>query len=122
MKINIIRIDHIQICIAKGQEQQGREFYCGILGMEEIEKPEVLKQNGGFWLQLNGFQIHIGIEELIGHTKRHPAFEVENLEDVRNYLEQQGVKISEEGKIPGMNRFSIFDPWQNRIELLEKHA
>ncbi len=121
MKINFKQLDHIQLCIPIGEEQKGREFYCGILGMEEIDKPDALKKNGGFWLQLKGFQIHIGTEVMIGHSKRHPAFEVEDLDDVRQYLDQLGVKIKEDGKTPGLNRFSIFDPWQNRIELLERY-
>ena len=50
MKINFKKINHIQICIPKGEETKGREFYCGILGLQEIEKPESLKKNGGFWL------------------------------------------------------------------------
>lgn len=37
MKIKFKKIDHVQICIPKGEEEKGREFYCGILGLNEIE-------------------------------------------------------------------------------------
>ena len=120
MKVDIKRIDHIQICISKGEEERGREFYCGILGLTEIEKPEPLKKDGGFWLEAGNIQIHIGTEEMQATSKRHPAFEIHDLEKTREYLVQAGVQIKEHDKIPGVNRFSIVDYWNNRIELLEK--
>lgn len=120
MKIQFRKIDHVQICIPIGCEYKGREFYCGILGLEEIEKPESLKGNGGFWLNIGNIQLHIGTENLAGISKRHPAFEVDDLNKVKEYLIEKGVKIKENKKIPGINRFSIFDYWDNRIELIEK--
>ena len=79
-----------------------------------------LKKNGGFWLEIGDIQLHIGTENLEGKSKRHPAFEIENLDVVKEYLIQCGVKIKEGRKIPGISRFSIYDYWDNRIELLEK--
>ena len=120
MKINFKKINHIQICIPKEEEDRAREFYCEILGLNEIEKPQALKKNGGFWLEIAEIQLHIGTEHLEGKSKRHPAFEIDNLDEVKKYLIKRGVKIKEDDKIPGINRFSIFDFWGNRIELLEK--
>jgi catechol 2,3-dioxygenase-like lactoylglutathione lyase family enzyme len=120
MKIQFNRLNHIQICIPKGEEDKGREFYCGILGLEEIEKPDVLRANGGFWLQMNDIQIHIGSEDLQGQSKRHPAFEVDDLQAVKQYLINQGIRIKEDQAIPGFNRFSLFDYWNNRIELMQR--
>ena len=51
--------------------------------------------------------------------KEHPAFVIENLEEVKKYLNQSGVWIKEEVPIPGRKRFSFFDPFGNRIELVE---
>ena len=42
----IIGLHHVQITIPKGSEEQGREFYCHVLGLEEIEKPDSLKGRG----------------------------------------------------------------------------
>tara|TARA_B110000091_G_C13353926_1_gene285491 strand:+ start:61 stop:246 length:186 start_codon:yes stop_codon:yes gene_type:complete len=44
MKIRFKKVDHVQICIPKGEEEKGREFYCGILGLNEIDKPNSLKK------------------------------------------------------------------------------
>ena len=119
--INFLKLDHIQLCVPKGKEDEAKLFYGEILKLTEIEKPEVLKPNGGMWYEIAGIQLHIGTEE-IGETqsKRHPAFEVENLKEVIYYLKSYKVKIKEDVPIPNVNRISIFDPFGNRIELLEK--
>lgn len=121
MKIQFKRFDHVQVSIPKGNEDRAREFYGGLLGLEEIEKPEVLKKNGGLWYSVADVQLHVGAEDVVAPSKRHPAFEVEEVNGVRAYLEQHGVRIKDEPDIPGVvQRFSFFDPFGNRIELLEK--
>ena len=121
MKIQFKRFDHVQVCIPRGTEDEARAFYGGLLGLEEIEKPEVLRQNGGMWYGVAGVQLHVGVEETVAPSKRHPAFDVDDAAGVRAYLEQNGVRTKDEPVIPGVvQRFSFFDPFGNRIELLEK--
>lgn len=119
MNINFIKINHIQICIPINEEEKARKFYCGILGLEEIKRPKSLKKIKGFWLKMADISLHIGTEKLVGTSKRHPAFEVDDLNNVKQYLQNNNVKITEDIKIPGINRFSFYDPWENRIELIE---
>jgi catechol 2,3-dioxygenase-like lactoylglutathione lyase family enzyme len=120
MKVRIKRLDHVQICIPFGAEEQAREFYTQVLGLEEIEKPDALKANGGLWFQIADIQLHVGVEDAQGKSKRHPAFEVEGLEQIRDYLQRNRVRIKDEIPVPGLNRFSFFDPFDNRIEFMEK--
>jgi catechol 2,3-dioxygenase-like lactoylglutathione lyase family enzyme len=122
MKINFQRIDHVQLCIPPDAEGRAREFYGGLLGLAEIEKPEPLRARGGLWFEIAGIQLHIGVERDQGKSKRHPAFEVENVEAVRAYLEQNGVPTRDEIPLAGVKRFSLFDPFDNRIELIERTA
>lgn len=117
--MRIKRLDHVQICVPIGAEDEAREFYGGVLGLQEIEKPEALKPNGGLWFQVADIQLHIGVEAGQHPSKRHPAFEVEELESIRLYLQSRGIPIKEETAIPGVNRFSFLDPFGNRIEFLE---
>jgi catechol 2,3-dioxygenase-like lactoylglutathione lyase family enzyme len=120
MKVNFKRLDHIQICIPFGAEDQAREFYGNVLGLSEIPKPELLKKNGGMWFAIADIQLHVGVENIPGPSKRHPAFEVENVRAVRAYLESQGVKTRDEPTLEGVERFSFYDPFENRIELMER--
>ncbi|MCF6299644.1 MAG: glyoxalase [Proteobacteria bacterium] len=119
MKIQFNRLNHIQICIPHGEEDKGREFYCGILGLNEIEKPERMKANGGFWVEIADVQIHIGTEDMTGQSKRHPAFEVEDLDSIKSYLMESGIQLVEQQSVNGFKRFSFFDYWNNRIELMQ---
>ena len=121
MKIQFGRLDHVQVCIPRGAEEQARDFYGHVLGLEEIEKPEVLKPNGGMWYGVADVQLHVGVEDAVAPSKRHPAFEVEDVKGVRAYLERSGVRTKDEPDVPGVvHRFSFFDPFDNRFELLEK--
>src|SRR6185369_11906456 len=95
------RLDHIQICIPKGKEQEAREFYSNIIGLNEIPKPTELLANGGLWFAIADIQLHIGTEDEVNKSKRHPAFEVLNLEYTKNYLIAKGVQVKEEIKIEG---------------------
>lgn len=121
MVIKIIRIDHVQVCIPPGSETDARNFYSGVLELEEIEKPEALKPNGGLWYRVGESQeLHIGVEEADAETKAHPAFEVMNLDEARNYFQRNGIEIHEETRIPDVSRFSIRDPFGNKLEFLER--
>jgi catechol 2,3-dioxygenase-like lactoylglutathione lyase family enzyme len=118
--IKFTRLNHLQICIPIGKEDEARRFYTYIIGLTEIPKPKELIPNGGLWYQVADIQLHIGTENEINQSKRHPAFEVEDIQVARVQLEKHRVKIKEEIQIPGQTRFSFIDPFGNRIELLQK--
>jgi len=120
MKINVKRLDHVQLCIPPDAEERAREFYGGLLGLNEIEKPEPLRARGGLWFEIADIQLHIGVERDQSKSKRHPAFEVENVGGVRTYLEQHNVRTKDEIPLAGVERFSFFDPFDNRIEFFER--
>src|SRR6266478_1590141 len=95
MKINFLRIDHVQIIIPRGAEDKARKFYGGVLGLEEIEKPDSLKASGGVWFKIAEAELHLGVEDSLTpalskgegvKTKAHPAFEVKGLNAVKVHL------------------------------------
>lgn len=122
MKIHIKRLHHVQLCIPVGEEAKARDFYGRVLGFAEIEKPKALRENGGLWFEVADIQLHIGVEAGMAKSKRHPAFEVEGLDEIREYFGQQQIQIKEETPLTGQKRLSFFDPFGNRIELLERTA
>jgi catechol 2,3-dioxygenase-like lactoylglutathione lyase family enzyme len=113
-------IDHVQLAAPRGAEELARKFFGEILGFEEIEKPAELKKRGGAWFQFGSCQIHVGIEDaFVPAKKAHPAFEVENMEALKEHLSAAGVEYLKDDKLPGANRIYVNDPFGNRIELLE---
>ncbi len=115
--INFKRIDHVQICIPKGAEDDARKFYGGVMGLKEIPKPASLIANGGLWYLIADIELHLGVEETV-KTRRHPAFEISDVAAARKLLEDI-VQIVEEPIIPGRMRFAFIDPFGNKIELLQ---
>lgn len=116
----ILRIDHVQIAAPRGCEAAARQFYGETLGMNEVAKPEALAGRGGCWFQCGEQQLHVGVEsEFRAAKKAHPAFAVNDLDGWRARLTERGVKITEDGALPGVKRFYAEDPWGNRLEFLE---
>ena len=119
--MKLLRVHHVQISIPKGAEEDARAFYCGVLGLLEVSKPESLAGRGGFWLEVGDSQVHVGTEEGVNRssTKAHVAYLVDNLERWRRKLSGQGVNILDGIPIPGYKRFEFRDPFGNRVEMLE---
>ena len=115
---------HAQISIPVGAEDQARSFYCGVLGLVEVPKPESLAGRGGFWLQLGDFQIHFGTENGVdrSRTKAHVAYLVEDVAGWRDKLSKAGCELKDGIPIPGYERFEFRDPFGNRVEFLEAHS
>ena len=118
----ILGIHHAQITIPKGAEKEARDFYCGVLGLREIPKPEALSGRGGFWLKVGDHQVHVGTEEGVERniTKAHVAYSVADLDCWRSVISERGLKILDGIPIPGMQRFEFRDPFGNRVEFVEQ--
>jgi catechol 2,3-dioxygenase-like lactoylglutathione lyase family enzyme len=117
----IIGIDHVQITVPANAVAEARAFYCGLLGLSEVEKPAALHERGGFWLQVGDRQVHVGTEEGVARhaTKAHVAYAVTGLAGWRARLAAAGVEIVDGIPIPGYARCEFRDPFGNRVELIE---
>jgi catechol 2,3-dioxygenase-like lactoylglutathione lyase family enzyme len=119
--MKITRLNHVMVTIPKGAEDQARAFYCDLLGLPEIPKPESLTGRGGFWLAVGDMQIHVGVEDEINRaaTKAHFAYEVDDLAAWRDKLAANGFAALDSPPIPGYERFEFRDPFSNRVELIQ---
>ncbi len=112
-------IDHVQLAAPAGCEEAARAFFGGLLGLEEIEKPEPLRSRGGVWFQAGSQQLHVGVEaDFAPARKAHPAFSVSGYDELQNRLRAAAVEVIDDGSIPGLRRCYVADPWGNRIELV----
>ncbi len=120
--LQILGIHHVQLTVPSELIDTARTFFCQILGLSEIEKPNPLKQRGGFWLRVGTQELHISPEDGINRsaTKAHLAFEVTELETVRQVLEQAGCDVFDGTTIPNCRRLETRDPFGNRLEFLQK--
>ena len=113
-------IDHVQLAIPAGGEEQGRGFFGGLLRLEEIEKPAHLRANGGCWFDLGDVQLHLGVEaDFRPSRKAHLALRTDRLDELGNRLRAAGFDVREDQPVDGRARFFTHDPFGNRIEFLE---
>lgn len=116
----IIGLDHVQLAIPAGGEDQAREFYSGLLGLAEVPKPATLSRSG-CWFVGGAVNLHLGVDpDFRAATKAHPALVVDDLAALRERLEAAGCEASDDKPIAGFRRFFTADPFGNRIELMER--
>ena|SRR6187401_1440849 len=116
----IIAIDHVQLAMPAGREQEARDFYTGLLGLPEIPKPPELAARGGAWFELATVKLHLGVEkDFRPARKAHPGLLVDNLEALATRLRAAGVTLTADDAVPGVARYFVHDPFGNRIELLQ---
>ncbi|MFQ6386579.1 glyoxalase [Priestia aryabhattai] len=121
MTFTLTHIDHIQLAAPPNSESEARHFFGTVLGLTEVEKPESLKKRGGVWFEFGSYQLHIGVEPAFSPAKKaHPGFFVKNLTALKDHLTSFGISFIEDQNIPGVERIYVADPFDNRIEFLEK--
>jgi hypothetical protein len=120
--MKILAIDHVQIAMPAGEEEKARAFYIGLLGFTELPKPPELAKRGGAWFQSGNVQLHLGVEaDFRAARKAHPAFVVEGLDSLITTAQSAGYETdTSQPPLDGYKRAHIFDPFGNRIELMEK--
>jgi catechol 2,3-dioxygenase-like lactoylglutathione lyase family enzyme len=117
--VTVVRIDHVQLAIPRGRDDEARRFYGEVLGFTEVPKPEAMRARGGMWFQAGPVQIHLGIEDAMTPSeKAHPALVVDDLDAYRARLAAAGCKWRDADDLPGTRRGHTWDPFGNRIELI----
>jgi len=117
----ILSIDHVQIAIPAASEDRARAFYSGILGFAEVAKPPQMAERKSIWLVTGLVNLHLGIEPDFTPAKRaHPAFVVEGLDKILAACDRAGISSKPDTSFSGFRRVHVFDPFGNRLELMER--
>jgi catechol 2,3-dioxygenase-like lactoylglutathione lyase family enzyme len=103
--VSVTGIDHVQVAAPIGCEADARAFYGGVLGMDELPKPEAIRGRGGCWFRAGAQALHVGVEEPF------------DLEAIRSRLRDAGCEYEDDANISGVDRLFVFDPFGNRLEL-----
>ena len=117
--MTIVGIDHVQLAMPAGREEDARRFYCHLLGLPEAPKPRELAKRGGVWFESSQVKIHLGVDpEFRPATKAHPALLVKDLRGLVERLRDASVPVVDE-PLAGFHRVYVTDPFGNRLELME---
>ena len=118
--MQILDLDHLQLAMPGGAEDQARAFYGVLLGFAECAKPEGLAARGGCWFQCGPIQLHLGVDMPFAPARKaHPAFLVADITDARQALENAGVATTPDDSVAGVRRFYAADPFGNRLEFIQ---
>jgi hypothetical protein len=105
-------LDHVQLAMPPGREEEARAFYGGVLGISDVPKPPHLAKRGGCWFEQDALKVHLGLEaDFKPARKVHPAFIVSDLGELVARLEIRGYRVVEDEPLEGYNRRYVDDPF-----------
>jgi catechol 2,3-dioxygenase-like lactoylglutathione lyase family enzyme len=115
--LQITQIDHVSVIVT--DLEQSRRFYRDLLGLREIAKPRTF-DFVVLWFDLGNQQLHLLHKpQPDTQSARHFALRVASCAAARAYFRERGIPIQETTPIPHCDRFFVFDPDGNRIEVIE---
>lgn len=113
----ITGLDHASVIVT--DPDRARAFYGGVLGLREIPMPRTFDFLV-IWYDFGPQTIHLLVKKLPDtRSPRHFALKVRNALSSREHFRSLGIAIEETTPIPGADRFFVYDPDGNRIELIE---
>lgn len=121
--MGVDRLDHVQLAMPRGREDDAVAFYQGLLGIPLVPKPPHLAVRGGCWFERGGLKVHLGVDdEFRPATKAHPAFIVHGVRELAGSIAAVGHRVVDHEPLEGYDRVYVDDPFGNRIELMEPVA
>ena len=115
----VVGIDHVQLAMPAGGEDEATAFYEGLLGLPRVPKPAPLAARGGCWFEADGVKVHLGVEtDFRPARKAHPALVVVDLDGLCARLAEAGVEVRAGDDPSGSPQRYVDDPFGNRIELV----
>jgi catechol 2,3-dioxygenase-like lactoylglutathione lyase family enzyme len=116
----VLAIDHVQLAMPPGGEDEARRFYSGLLGLPERPKPAALAARGGAWFESASVKVHLGVEkDFRAARKAHPGLLVRDLRALVVLLRAAGHVVTEDEAADGPEHVYVDDPFGNRLELIE---
>ena len=117
--MKIVGIDHVQLAMPAGAEDEARRFYALILGVPERPKPEELAARGGVWFESAEVKIQLGVDSDFRPAKKaHPGLLVDALAELVIRLRRAGHEVRGD-RDADRTRAYVADPFGNRLEPIE---
>jgi catechol 2,3-dioxygenase-like lactoylglutathione lyase family enzyme len=105
-----------------GGSDDARRFYGGVVGLEEVDRPETMGR-AGVWFRAGSQELHVSEDAGFSPaTRAHPGFELgeAELDALAARLAAAGAGVEWDDRLPRARRFYSFDPAGNRVEFLAR--
>ncbi len=113
-------IHHVQIAIPPGGEELARDFFRNTLCLHEVKVPPNVSKRAIAWFEQGSLRVHVGIDaDFHPSSSGHPAFSVQAYDSLIQHFHKLGISHISASLVGGSRRCHIFDPFGNRIELIE---
>lgn len=120
---SVMRVQHVSVPMPPDNQERARQFYGGVLGMQEKQPPSSLAQQQLVWFSAggDGHEVHLFADEQmeLKSVAQHLCLQVDSLSDYRVHLVENGVEIEESTPVNNRPRFFVHDPFGNLIEITE---
>ncbi len=122
--MSIVGLHHVQVNVPLARAEEAQRFYEGLLRLRRMPRPESLPAAGrrGVWYRCGDGEFHLFFNPdsdlKPDGSSRHPAFVVDDLDELRRRLQASNVDLEEAIPIDGRARFFCRDPAGNRLEFL----
>ena len=118
--VRVESLDHVQLAMPAGREDEAVAFYEGVLGIPQVPKPPHLAARGGCWFERDALKVHLGVDpEFRPAAKAHPAFVVSDVHALAMVVAMAGHRVVDDQPLEGYERIYVDDPFGNRLELME---
>ncbi|HXE51581.1 MAG TPA: VOC family protein [Tepidisphaeraceae bacterium] len=117
MSFGAERLEHVTIVVT--DVDRARTFYGGILELTEVPRPKSF-DFPGTWYQMGPTFLHLlGKPQADGTSARHFCLWVRDVQSAARHAQDAGCEVKWEAKhkIPGIDRFFLYDPDGNRVEI-----
>jgi catechol 2,3-dioxygenase-like lactoylglutathione lyase family enzyme len=116
-----VRLQHVSIPIPADGAERGREFYGGLLGLEERDVLPALDPSRFIWFRAGGdLELHLMLRDGMEPPQSHFCLALESgLDELRARLDAAGVDTRDATRIEGRPRFNCRDPFGNSVELAQ---
>ncbi|MEZ5186623.1 MAG: barstar family protein [Candidatus Nanopelagicales bacterium] len=112
-------LDHVQVAIPEGSEQDARAYWVDLVGLSEVARPTESTARSGLWLSGDALNLHLGVDPDFRPARMaHPAIMVRDYEALADRLAAAGQFIEQTGDTIDQQRFHTNDPFGNRIEFI----
>jgi hypothetical protein len=115
-------VHHVLVGVPPDQKEEAHRFYEDVLGFVPLSSPLESSGSGNlWWYECGNAEFHVSlVPDYQAHVRPHAAITIKDLPAFRDRLKKHGIEPRLDYSYRGSWRIYVVDPWNNRIEFIEK--